>query len=146
VLPLMPPSWLASDRAKHIMQQRGRDGLDRAVIYRRRNGGVMLSRGGSDGYGLEPAEIRMAVNWLKINAPDEAVPLPAVLGKHGGDRRSEQARDRVRIANLKSSDTKEYVLARLDRDRPDHRASGSRCGACPLPQVYRGKLRLTQTE
>jgi hypothetical protein len=38
------------------------------------------------------------------------------LSKHGGDRRSEMAKDQVRNTNLKSSETAAYTLARLDRD------------------------------
>lgn len=74
-----------------------------------------------DGYGLEPEEVAIAVRWLELNPPDEPLALEAAvkLGRHGGDRRSEKVRDQVRDTKLKpSTDTKAYVLARLDRDDP----------------------------
>jgi hypothetical protein len=45
----------------------------------------------------------------------------ATLGQHGGDRRSEQARDQVDNINLKTQGgtSSNYTLARLRRDRPD---------------------------
>src|SRR5882672_4071571 len=48
-----------------------------------------------EGYGLEPKEIDIAVEWLKLNQPCEAVSLKIVLGKHGGDRKSEKVKDQV---------------------------------------------------
>jgi hypothetical protein len=43
------------------------------------------------------------------------------LAKHGGDRRSEQAKNQVASGNLKKKGTNkaDYILARLKRDRPD---------------------------
>lgn len=42
------------------------------------------------------------------------------LGKRGGDRRSQAAKNQVRNTNLKpSTETAAYTLARLKRDRPD---------------------------
>jgi hypothetical protein len=43
----------------------------------------------------------------------------AALGKHGGNRKSETAKDQVRDMNLKSSDTATYALRRLKRDHPE---------------------------
>jgi hypothetical protein len=38
------------------------------------------------GLKLVPEEIRIAVDWLKINRPEQAVAFDVVLGKHGGRR------------------------------------------------------------
>src|SRR6266478_4403586 len=71
------------------------------------------------GYELEPEEINIAVQWLKLNPPDEPLPLDQAvkLGGHGGDRKSkDRATDQLRNTNLKSgTDTRAYILARLDR-------------------------------
>jgi len=72
-----------------------------------------------DGYGLEPAEIALAVEWLKLNPPKEPISLKAVLelGKHGGDRKSEKVKDQG-VANtlMRGSTNRAYIIARLDRD------------------------------
>jgi hypothetical protein len=36
------------------------------------------------GYGLEPEEIALAVEWLPLNPPDEAVPLEPLLSQRAG--------------------------------------------------------------
>ncbi len=43
------------------------------------------------------------------------------LGSHGGDRRSEGAKEQGAISTLKTrgSTQADYILARLERDRPD---------------------------
>jgi len=40
------------------------------------------------------------------------------LRAHGGDRRSQEARDQVSIGNLKGGNNTAYTIARLNRDRP----------------------------
>jgi hypothetical protein len=73
------------------------------------------------GLKLDPAEIRLAVDWLKINRPDEAIPKDVVvkLAKHGGDRRSEQARENQGSNPTLKKRGRDYDLARLQRDRPE---------------------------
>jgi hypothetical protein len=77
-----------------------------------------------DGYGLEPAEIDIAVQWLELNPPTQPISLQVVkfLANHGGDRRSKKAMVQRDIVTLKTKrgNSREYVLARLWRDgRPD---------------------------
>src|SRR4051794_34787875 len=72
-----------------------------------------------EGYGLEPAEIALAVEWLKLNPTTEPISLNAVLelGKHGGDRRSEKVKDQGDNITLKERGTsRAYIIARLERD------------------------------
>ena len=74
-----------------------------------------------DALGLNPAVVDWAVAGLRSLRPEEPLSLSDAvqLGKHGGDRRSEQARvDQACNASLKYG-TAEHWLARLDRDRPD---------------------------
>ena len=70
-----------------------------------------------DGHGLKPQEIKIAVNWLELNPPDDPVPLKEVirLGKHGGSRKKGEQGG---MSTLKQSqkNTKAHWLARLDRD------------------------------
>lgn len=71
-----------------------------------------------------------------LAAPPDAT-VGAVLGRHGGDRRSEAVKaeaegkaDQPSERSLKKyGETREYLTARLDRDRPDIAA-----------QVHAGKL------
>ena len=50
----------------------------------------------------------------------DGLPLAVALGKHGGDRRSDQAKDQGHNVTLKHrGNATAYVLARLDRNRPD---------------------------
>jgi hypothetical protein len=74
-----------------------------------------------NGYRLEPEEINIAVAWLKLNPSDGPLPLDHAvkLGRHGGNRKSEEAKkyqDRNPILKRRGRD---YDLARLRRDRPD---------------------------
>lgn len=69
-----------------------------------------------DGYGLEPAEIDIALEWLKLNPPDEPIAFDQAvkLGKRGRPRNE----DKGGITTLKPNqkNTAGHVLARLDRD------------------------------
>jgi len=51
------------------------------------------------------------------------VPVPFAeavkLGKHGGDRRSEKAKEQGDNVTLDRGNSASYTLARLDRDRPE---------------------------
>jgi hypothetical protein len=83
----------------------------------------------SDGLGLKPDEIRLAVDWLKLTNPGEPIPVDVAvrLGKkyqaldaetpdlmeHGGAR---QVGNKKSVTNLNDAS---YALARLRRDRPD---------------------------
>jgi hypothetical protein len=72
-----------------------------------------------DGYGLEPEEIEVAVEWLRLNPPADPISLDTVksLAKWGQYGRS---RPQNRVGNAKSisagGSTRAYTLARLDRD------------------------------
>lgn len=98
------------------------------------------------GLDLEPAEIDIAVEWLKINPPNEPIPLAHAvkLGKHGGDRRSEKAKDQACNTSLKPG-TRDHWLERLRRDgfaeladRVDSRQMSANAAA--LQAGYRTKL------
>lgn len=83
-----------------------------------------------NGYHLEPAEIAVAVEWLRLNPPDQPVSLTraVTLGQQGGDRRSERAKaDQGCITTLKRG-TADYTLARLDRDGRSDLATEVRSG------------------
>lgn len=56
-----------------------------------------------------------------IEAADDSSMLGDILGKHGGDRRSAEARtDQGDNITLKERGTsRDYIIARLERDRPD---------------------------
>lgn len=84
-----------------------------------------------EGYGLQPEEIGVAVEWLKLNPPKEPISLEQVkkLAGHGGDRKSEKVKGQVRNTKLKpGTDTRDYILARLDRDGHDKLAAKVRSG------------------
>jgi hypothetical protein len=69
------------------------------------------------GFGLKPADIGIAVEWLRLNPSDSPIELKTAiqLGKWGRPKKGEE---KGRIATL-SSRGRAYILARLDRDRPD---------------------------
>ena len=71
---------------------------------------------------LDPDLVNRVVGWLEQEQPTEAVSLEeveAALGKHGGDRRSAQAKeDQGSIRTLKRGDNAAYLQARLRRDAP----------------------------
>jgi hypothetical protein len=87
-----------------------------------------------DGYDLSPEEIRVAVEWLKLNPPDEPISLPAVQEwvaaewggaregagrpKAGEQREGNQA-DNISLNKPEYGTSAAYTLARLNRDRPD---------------------------
>jgi hypothetical protein len=68
-------------------------------------------------YGLEPAEIDVALEWLRLNPTDKPVALQVTLQKHGGARK--KGENQVDNIKLKGGTSSAYILARLDRDRPD---------------------------
>jgi hypothetical protein len=67
------------------------------------------------GLNLEPTEIRLAVSWLKINRPDEEIPLDVVrkLAKRGRPKKGEEKVYRVKFSG---GNQRVYILARLERD------------------------------
>lgn len=76
-----------------------------------------------DGYGLDPVEVDIAVKWLKLRKPDEAVPYELPLreigipgGKPGPGRGKKTGSN---ITRFKRGTKRDYTLARLHRDRPD---------------------------
>ena len=72
---------------------------------------------------LDPDLVNRVVGWLEQEQPTEAVSLEeveAALGKHGGDRRSAQAKeDQGSDRTLKRGDNAAYLQARLRRDAPE---------------------------
>lgn len=74
------------------------------------------------GYELDPEEVETAYQWLKRRKPEVAVKYAdaIVLGQHGGDRRSEKAKDQGdNITLIQRGTDKSYTLARLHRDHPE---------------------------
>ena len=71
----------------------------------------------------------LALRGLRLTRPDFVIGLDTavILGKHGGDRRSEAVMDQADNISLNTAlgDAKQfgtsraYLLARLERDRPD---------------------------
>jgi hypothetical protein len=85
------------------------------------------------GLKLEPTEIRLAVDWLKINKPDEPIPIdvvqkaaqraqeinaktPDLKAPHRPKKGDNSQND---ITLLERGTTAAYALARLRKDRPD---------------------------
>lgn len=72
---------------------------------------------------LDPDLVNRVVGWLEQEQPTEAVSLQeveAAIGKHGGDRRSAQAKeDQGTCSTLKRGGNPEYLQARLRRDAPE---------------------------
>ncbi|MBV8770801.1 MAG: hypothetical protein JO166_00530 [Deltaproteobacteria bacterium] len=75
----------------------------------------------ANGYGLQPAEVRMAVEWLKIREPDEAISLDKVikLATHGGVRPSAGRPKSTDAANGPST-AKVAVLASHPNNQGEH--------------------------
>lgn len=72
----------------------------------------------SDGLGIDPDDVRIAVEWLTKHEPEEPIGLPAVLGKHGEYGRG-RPKNRVDNRNSNVGGTRRsYTLARLRRDHP----------------------------
>jgi hypothetical protein len=65
------------------------------------------------GYDLQPEEVRLAVEWLKLNPPNEPMPLDVVLGKHGRPKKGEEKGCNARL----KYGTKAHWLARFKRDQ-----------------------------
>jgi hypothetical protein len=76
-----------------------------------------------EGYRLEPEEINIAVEWLKLNPPDEPLPLDQAvkLGRRGRPKKGEEKGDVVTLKGRGNSSA--YILARLDRDGRDELAA-----------------------
>jgi len=72
---------------------------------------------------LDPDLVNRVVGWLEQEQPTGAVSLAeveAAIGKHGGDRRSTQAKgDQPDIVSLKHGNQAAYLKARLRRDAPE---------------------------
>jgi hypothetical protein len=72
---------------------------------------------------LDPDLVNRVVGWLEQEQPTGAVSLEmveAAIGKHGGDRRSAQAKgDQGSDRTLKRGDNAAYLQARLRRDAPE---------------------------
>ena len=76
-----------------------------------------------DGYGLKPQEIKIAVDWLELNPPTEPIGLETALklgtrerGIKGGKAGPGRGKKTVGNTNRLVGNTRDYTLARLDRD------------------------------
>lgn len=69
-----------------------------------------------EGYQLEAEEISVALEWLRLNPPDQPVSFDTAikLGKRGRPRNGEKKGDNVTLKERGNS--RIYILARLDRD------------------------------
>lgn len=86
-----------------------------------------------EGYGLEPDEIDVAVEWLRLNPPAEAVPMETAKQLGAAARAQEinaKVPDLQKVGRPKGNDRDDkiiptisrnaaYDIARLRRDRPD---------------------------
>lgn len=79
-----------------------------------------------DGYGLEPKEIGVAVEWLTLNPPKEPISLErvTVLARHGTNQHTRG--DSITTSSIGRG--RGYVLARLDRDHHHELAAEVRAG------------------
>lgn len=73
---------------------------------------------------LDPDLVNRVVGWLEQEQPTEAVSLEmveAAIGKHGGDRRSAQAKEDQGVNHtlIRGTGNAAYTQARLRRDAPD---------------------------
>ena len=72
---------------------------------------------------IKPEWVRIAVDWLRQQQRPEPVTkqeIEVALGSHGGDRRSEQAKeDQPTGSRLKYGGNPDYLEARLRRDHPE---------------------------
>jgi hypothetical protein len=78
----------------------------------------------SEGLGLDPEVVELALRGLMVMVPDQELGLDqaVILGKHGGDRKSagrNQVTNDHLTANKLGPNTVVRTLARLDRDHPD---------------------------
>jgi hypothetical protein len=66
--------------------------------------------------------VHRVIGWLEQEQPTEASPLQLALGTHGGDRRSDEAKqareDQADNVSLKHGTQAAYIRARLKRDHP----------------------------
>ena len=67
------------------------------------------------GYALEPEEINIAVEWLKLNPPDEPLPLDKAV-KLGGRGRPKKGEEKPSNRRIKYGTTREYIAAKLDKE------------------------------
>lgn len=83
-----------------------------------------------DGYGLEPEEIGVAVEWLRLNPPNDPVPLQEAIlrSKAGRPPKDEANADSVRIKRNEHGNSRKVALARLDRDGHTELAAQVRAG------------------
>lgn len=109
-----------------------------------------------EGYELDPIEVQYALDWLKVKSPEEAVGFEAAV--KGGRKLMNVGRPKaedVKVYNVNINPTNQqagnrsdYILARLERDRPDileefrqgvhksARAAGIAAGIIKVPSNY----------
>jgi hypothetical protein len=99
-----------------------------------------------DGYGLEPDEVAVAVEWLRLNPPEEPIKYKLAIffgrraqdlaadpdvrpaAQHGGDRTEQGADGTLTDGTLKGrgSNAAAYIVRRLKRDHPEIAAALAR--------------------
>jgi hypothetical protein len=60
--------------------------------------------------------VHLAVEWLRIRDPEHAISFEAVLAKQGRPKKGEE---KPTIGRFKYGGNRTYLVARLNRDRPD---------------------------
>ena len=104
-----------------------------------------------EGYELDPIEVQYALDWLKVKSPEEAVGFEVAVNggrKLGAVGRPKAGEEKVLSEPFKRGEGKDYILARLERDRPDileefhqgvhksARAAGIAAGIIKIPSNY----------
>jgi hypothetical protein len=84
-----------------------------------------------EGYGLEPAEIEIAVEWLRLNPPAQALPIEeakrlASRGAPKGNKNAAKERDNKPCDAKFVYGSVDYWRARLARDAPEALAAFER--------------------
>lgn len=77
-----------------------------------------------NGYELDPQQIELAVEWLKINEPDSAVGIDVIaeaIATKEKAKRGPKPKDSIstNLVEIGSTNTNKNVLRRLARDNPD---------------------------
>jgi hypothetical protein len=88
----------------------------------------------ANGYELSPADVRVALDWLKLHPPKEAVSFETAirLGNHGTNQHT-RGPDNIRSSDYGTSPA--YIQARLDRDGHTELANAVRTKAMSARQA-----------
>ena len=94
------------------------------------------------GYDLDPEEIALAVEWLKLNPPDDPVPIGQAikLGKPGRPKKGERKPAGGRIKY--GSNNRDHIITRLERDGFAELAAKVEARESPSPLAQKLQLPL----